>query len=72
LESTLTDPEGMKNAIKEAINVSNQEDDIDFQTDKITDDLYNTLIAEMKLELDLLLLTDPHRLQQPEGIIYIS
>ncbi len=72
MESTLTDPEGMKNAIKEAINVSNQEDDIDFQTDKITDDLYNTLIAEMKLELDLLLLTDPHRLQQPEGIIYIS
>ncbi len=37
------------------------------KVDKITDDLFRQLIAEMKVELDLLLITDPRRLFREEG-----
>jgi hypothetical protein len=65
LESTLSDGAAeLKNVIHE---VNNKGGDINSQADKITDDIFRQLIAEMKVELDLLLLTDPRRLLKEEG-----
>eukprot|EP00347_Sterkiella_histriomuscorum_P007962 403346899 len=79
LESTISDQEQIKNAIQEA-NRSNilandssennaeneQTSEIDKQADTITDDIFRQLMAEMKVDLDLLLLTDPRRLIKEE------
>lgn len=35
--------------------------------DRITDDLFSALLTEMKVELDLLLISDPRRLYKEEG-----
>jgi hypothetical protein len=37
------------------------------QVDIVTDDIFRSLMAEMKVELDLLLITDPRRLAREDG-----
>ena len=55
LESTLSD-NGIKTAIAEAAN-----NDKDIVVEQITDDIFRTLMSEMKVELDILLMSDPRR-----------
>ncbi len=68
MESTLTEPTELKQVINEINNSSSNSqspsnnDEYEKQVDAITEELYQHLIVEMKLELDLLLISDPRRM----------
>lgn len=62
LVSTLSDEQQMADVIHQA-NIEHQENQQ--RADQITDDIFKSLMDELKLELDLLLLTIPRK-EQPE------
>ena len=41
--------------------------DKDILANEITDDIYKALMAELKIEMDMLLMKDPRSRQQEEG-----
>lgn len=75
LESTISDGEQIKNAIIEAnkghappADEENKDSSLDRQVDSITEDIFRQLVSELKIDLDLLLLTDPRRMLREEVV----
>jgi len=74
LESTLSDERKFKLALQDANRAAASEeekerlptDEKDDIVNEITDDIFRGMMAELKLELDLLLIRDPRRFARDE------